>query len=474
MKSLLLILSISLTLASQTFAQETPADKSQEKGKLAGINAHMSRYGTYFEKNRKFLYEELALPVPVVQAYLAPWESEVKPVLTCPVSPDQVIEVQVLDATDAESLSTPSAQKSLTYTIPFTYHTYLVSEGRYLVKLYDQRALLFSKKGDIEALKNVQIDLLDNGVISWHIPLDEATTAAFLEDASVEHWDSALFANQGAIVSQLPTGPFLLQTTTEEATSSFLFGTFAGLAKYLGVSEKMEVEATKFLTNQLVDGELPHTVDHFLYQLSKIQIKEISNIHGGKVRNDLADSLGNVIELREGKLLHYHPRYGFARVFTGEAAYANYLAQMDAVDALPTEQMNDLLTQFETRLEENHDRPSHLMKEELQVLLSLTDESLDYSIESLIVIDEVIKWNKEWLDKESLVLPMIAYIGTIQSKTSGGKWGWKEDEMVGRSLPFIEDKNGKEWPMPWDEMLEMLEPDGEILSFYDWYTEKGD
>ena len=471
MKLHLFTLSILLTLATSTYCQPPTEEKSQDKGKLAGINAHMSRYGTYLEKNRKLLYEELSVPVEVIQSYLEPWDLEDSETLSYPIAPNKSIEFSLLEADQAEALATASSEKSLNYPIPFTYFTHRVSEGRYLVRLYDQRALLINRKEEMDALKGIQIDLLDEMKISWRMPISEKVLTSFLADSSVIQLDTVLFGDLGGEVYEVPSGAFLWKSSGDDgAIQPMLFQTLAGLFYHINAKDKMQTEAAKFLVNQLVDGETPPSAYHFLFQLSKFQVKEIGTTHNGKDRPDLVDSLHKVMELENGKLLYYHPRYGFARVFEGEATYASYQEQMAALSVLPTTLMAEKLSDLEVTLKENKGSPSHLLEEELQYILSLTSENLDYSRESLIVIDEILKWNRNRVDRESLVLPMIAYLGGIHQKMSKGSWEWVESNLLERSIPQIKGKDGKKLALPIEALLEMLEPGGEIPNFYDWIT----
>lgn len=153
----------------------------------------------------------------------------------------------------------------------------------------------------------------------------------------------------------------------------------------------------------------------------KREVQVLLKKHPAKLRNDLKDEASgfDYYEFPDGKLLLV---LGFGEgtgtMYQSEEQYKKMMSEPD-IRKSGEHVLSDLITDDKKFLAEKQDYIKTLVKK-----LNLPFEKMDYSLESLKIIDSAYRKKRpemlEFFNKDYLYL--IAYLGEVYKKEKGGDW----------------------------------------------------
>lgn len=418
-----ILLLISLSLSAQ------PPQKQDSSGSaFSRLGTHISGFGDFLEENKKVLYKRILLPEEDLSAYLEqslqslPEESKLH--LTAETYyPLTYIPADLFE--DLREINPTSPANA--YRLAGTRACHLLRDGRYAFELYNGDALLVESLRDAKALKNLQLVRGAAGTTHWQMPLNESQTSNFLADGP------ELFED-----TQIDSGSIYLLTTEEllfvpeKGKPGILFSDKISLLTHLKMLSFYESEASKYLSNQLVDGNILPGLEERLIFLSEPQMKQVALRHDGKYVRPYQDSVRRVIRLDNNGFLLWHSRHQYARYFLDEPALTAYLSAQSYAGQ-PELLMEAVIRQYGDSLV-NHPQTLDI---NLPASSIIEKEKLDYSLKSLQEVAVALSWQRDKIYNEEVALGLLAYTGEVLRKVKKGKWALVEDENSGLLFPKI-------------------------------------
>jgi hypothetical protein len=406
-----------LLLLSQTVSKE-----DSSRSKLAGINAHMSRFGSYMESHSEALYHEVFLVDSLLERYLSdlPLPGHEEEIIS--LSPEDSLTLDYMNSdlfAELKGLLDVSAPNKNTQ-VAGTSATLYLNDGRVALQLYNGDALLLPGKGPLKAIKDLRVWPGPEDHVHWSLPLDSKQTEAWLA-SQPQLIELPLQARpDSGLTYELPGRQVLFHDTLQN--KGFLYADLHSMLEAEKLIILYETEGVKWLTNQLVDGELPEALFARVFQLNKQQLKQVQLLHQAMPQKKLYTDDNKTYLLADGSLLCHNGTYGYARIFPDQAALQTYRQQQGNA-LVPSILYQELLrSQGDSLLLKQTLQPS------LGSLLGIEAEALDGSEKSMQLIQEVMQWKKAQLSMKKLAIPLLLYVGESLKKQHGGAWQVQFDE----------------------------------------------
>jgi hypothetical protein len=238
--------------------------------------------------------------------------------------------------------------------------------------------------------------------------------------------------------AEIDSGQIYMLTTDEllfvpaKGQPGILFSDKISLLTHLNMLNFYESEASKYLSNQLVDGFILPGLEKRLLFLSEPQLRQVYLRHEAKDKKAYNDSLRQVIGLEGGGFLLWHTKYNYARYFLNEDELKGYLAANNYVGQ-PELLMGAVIRQYGDSLVSY---PGSLVMKLYNNRL-IEKEKLDYSLRSLDELSVALSWQRDKIYTAETALGMLAYTGEVLRKAKKGKWELVRDKNSGLLLPKI-------------------------------------
>lgn len=430
-----------LILFSSSLLAQPPDKQDSSASAFSRMGTHISGFRDYLEENKKVLYKRILLPEEELTAYLKQSLSNLPEESKLHLTAETQIALTYIPASLFEELREINpATLANTYRLSGTRACHSLKDGRYAFELYNGDALIVESAKDAKALKKLRLVRGAAGTTHWEMPLSETQTANFLNEGP------ELFED-----TEIDSGQIYMLTVEEllfipaEGEPGILFSDKISLLTHLDMLSFYESEASKYLSNQLVDGDVLPGLEKRLIFLSEPQFKQVSLRNDGKIVSAYSDSLQQVRRLDAGSYLLWHPRYHYARYFLTEADLKNHLTSPDYVGQ-PELLMGAVIRQFGDSLV-NHPKSLDI---NLWASSLIEKEKLDYSLKSLDELSIALSWQREKIYTEEISLALLAYMGEVLCKAKKGKWELVTDENSGLQVPKI--LSGKEQS---DDVMEL-------------------
>jgi hypothetical protein len=436
--SCLLCIFISIPLSAQP-----PQKTDSVKSAFSRMGTHISGFGDFVEENKKVLFKRILLSEEQMSAYLAQRLQSLPEESHLHLSEEKQYALTYIPASLFEDLlEVNPATPATKYRLAGTRFCHALKDGRYAFELYNGDALMVEGINEAKALQKLQPVQGAAGTTHWKMPLTTAQTEAFLADGP-ELWEES-HIDSGKIYT-LTTEEILFVPSPEEA--GILFSDQVSLLTHLDMLSFYESEASKYLSNQLVDGSILPGLEKRLIFLTEPQLRQVILRHECRASMKHQDSARQILRLGGGGYLMWHIDHHYARYFTQEVDLENYLSTGD-YDNQPEMLFDAVIRQYGDSLVNHADE----LVLHLHASSIIEKEKLDYSLESLEELAVALSWQQKAIYSEDLALAMLAYTGEVLKRVKRGKWAQVKEEQTQMSLPVIQSSkdqtdNVREWAL---------------------------
>lgn len=417
-----------LLLLSFSLSAQPPGKQDSSSSAFSRLGTHISGFGDFLAENKKVLYKRLLLPESELSAYLEQSLTNLPEESKLHLTAETHYALTFIPASIFEELREINpATPANTYRLSGTRACHSLKDGRYVFELYNGDALIVESLQAVKALQKLQLVRGAAGTTHWKMPLSEVQTANFLKEGP-ELFEEA----------EIDSGQIYMLTTDEllfvpaKGQPGILFSDKISLLTHLNMLNFYESEASKYLSNQLVDGSILPGLEKRLIFLSEPQLRQVYLRHEAKDKKAYNDSLRQVIALEGGGFLLWHTKYNYARYFLNEDELKGYLSANNYIGQ-PELLMGAVIRQFGDSLV-NH--PFSLVRHLFDNGL-IEREKLDYSLKSLDELSVALSWQRDNIYTAGTALGVLAYTGEVMRKAKKGKWELVRDKNSGLLLPKI-------------------------------------
>ncbi len=435
------LLSLCFIAISSQLLGQPPQKKDSTSSAFSRLGTHISGFGDYIEEHKKILFKRILLPEPVLEAYVEqrlknlPEESKIH------LTENSFYQLTYIPAPIFEELRevNPSTPANL-YRIAGSRACHALKDGRYAFELYNGDALIAMGLKEAKALQKLRIVRGPAGTAHWEMPLSQIQTDNFLHEGPELIEENQIDSGKVYVL----TSEELLFVPTE-ASPGILFSDKISLLHHLDMLSFYESEASKYLSNQLVDGEILIGLEKRLIYLSEPQLNQVFLRHEAENMPSYSDEFKRVLKLGQNGFLLWHPTYNYARYFISEADLLAYVSS-DDYSGQPELLFESVLRQYGDSLVAHAPELTNY----LSASGTIEKEKLDGSLGSLDELATALNWQRSHLYQEEMALSVLAYTGEVLRKAKKGKWILKEDPKSKLLLPKIQSGKGQ-----YDDVMEL-------------------
>ncbi|MEM6263305.1 MAG: hypothetical protein AAGI38_12410 [Bacteroidota bacterium] len=422
-----------------------PVFGQNTRGKLAGINSHAGRYMDRMPAHASLMHR-LYLPEDAIIQYL---EDQSRPQPTsyaCQLGSVGKLDFQLMSKEDLLSLRKNQELQEITENhLKTTRRGWRLPDQSQVIELYNGMGVLFAAGQPLDLLDSLRFLQLENGQITWAFSLTEDQKIEICKTEGCVPVSGADKALARYATSVTAADQFMLAPPNR--SGGWVLPDRLSVIEFSGRRFTFQAEATKYLSNQMLMGDLPHEVYGYLFHLSDSQRSAVLKINGGQqTKKEVEDETAWVtFTLADGTVLAHHEEYGYDRFFESQSTYDEYLKDISRPIEDPYGSFLFALQGYGKAFPQK----ANQLAASLAGKLEMPDYVLDGSLASLSEIDEALSWQETDNISGKTLLALIAYVGEVYRNQLSGSWDMKYDremklwkvqllDELGNPHPFVE------------------------------------